>query len=247
MDSRKSVAVFSGKKALVVGGTGGIGREVALLLAENGAELTIHGGSSAEKLNTIIETINNNGGRADGFLLPIESPGSAEKILALSPPVDILVCAWGPFKRAKLEAHDIESWQNMVEGNLIFPGILTSKVIKGMMDRNWGRILLFGGTNTDTIRGFTTTTAYSAAKSALGVIAKSVAKTAGSHSVTCNVLCPGLTDTEYTSEELRQYYREKSPGGLALNAKEIAMAALAVLTNPCVNGAVVPADNGLSL
>ena len=247
MDMKKASFAFSGKKALVVGGTGGIGKEVALLLAESGAELTIHGGSSTERLSTTIATIRDAGGKADGFLLPIENPSSAEKIIALSPPPDILVCAWGPFKRARLETHDIETWQSMTENNLIFPGLLVSQVIKGMMDRNWGRILLFGGTNTDTIRGFTTTIAYSAAKTALGVIAKSAAKTGGSRSITCNVVCPGLTDTEYSSEELRQYNREKSPGGQALSAKEVALAAFAVISNPRINGAIISVDNGLSL
>jgi len=115
------------------------------------------------------------------------------------------------------------------------------------MERNWGRILLFGGTNTDTIRGFTTTAAYSAAKTALGVIAKSAAKTAGSRGVTCNVICPGLTDTEYVTEEQKRYNREKSPGGKPLSAEEIARTALDILGNPGLNGAVIPVDQGLVL
>jgi 3-oxoacyl-[acyl-carrier protein] reductase len=116
-----------------------------------------------------------------------------------------------------------------------------------MTERNWGRILLFGGTNTDTIRGFTTTAAYSAAKTALGVLAKSVAKSRGSRGITCNALCPGLTETEYTREEQKLYNLEKSPGGKPLNPRQIAIAALAILENPCINGAVVTADQGLVL
>jgi len=238
---------FSGKKALVVGGTGGIGKAVALGLAEKGAELTVHGGSSRERLENTLKSIREIGAKADGFLFSIDGPAAAEKIIALSPPLDILVCSWGPFEREKIENRETKFWQNMAENNLVFPGALVSLVLKGMMERNWGRILLFGGTKTDTIRGFTTTAAYSAAKTALGVIAKSVAMTAGSHSITCNVLCPGLTDTEYTTEELRRYNREKSPSRRPLNAKEIASAALAVISDSCVNGAVIPVDGGLVL
>ena len=116
-----------------------------------------------------------------------------------------------------------------------------------MIDRRWGRILLFGGTNTDTVRGFTSTAAYSAAKTALGVIAKSVAKAAGAYGVTCNVVCPGLTDTEYTTGELLKYNREKSPGGRPLNPNQVAKAALAVISNPSINGAILTVDDGLSL
>jgi len=241
------LTIFFGRKALVVGGTGGIGRAVALALAERGAELTIHGGSSVERLESTIAAIRENGGKAEGFLLKIESPAAAEQIFARCPEADILVCAWGPFKQGNLESADLKFWQKTVETNLIFPGTLVSLCLAGMIKRNWGRILLFGGTNTDTIRGFSTSAAYSAAKTALGVIAKSVAKTAGFRGVSCNVVCPGLTDTEYTPEDQRRYNREKSPGNAALGAEQIARAALAILENPALNGAVVPVDQGLVL
>ena len=239
--------VFSGKTALVIGGTGGIGREVALGLAERGAELTVHGGSSGERLDNTIAAIGEKGGKAGGFLLKIESPAASEGIFALCPDPDILICAWGPFKQGALEDLDREFWQKTTENNLIFPGILVSLFLRGMIERNWGRILLFGGTNTAVIRGFSTTAAYSAAKTALGVIAKSVAKSAGPRGVSCNVICPGLTDTEYSPEEQRRYNREKSPGGIPLSPEDIARAALAILENPAVNGAVLPVDRGLEI
>ncbi|MDR0496590.1 MAG: SDR family oxidoreductase [Treponema sp.] len=238
---------FSGKKALVVGGTSGIGRAVALALADSGADLAVHGGSSRERLESTLKAIREIGAKADGFLHFIDCPAAAGAIFSHCPKVDILVCAWGPFRQGKLENLDGDFWQYMAESNLIFPGLLVSLFLKDMMKRNWGRILLFGGTNTGEIRGFTTTTAYSAAKTALGVIAKSVARSAGSSQVTCNVICPGLTDTEYTTEELRKYNREKSPGGKPLVPEQIAAAALAVLENPCINGAVIPVDQGIVL
>jgi len=238
---------FSGKKALIIGGTGGIGRAVALTLAERGAELTVHGGSSAERLENTLKTIKERGAKGDGFLLRIESPASAEEIIARAPKPDILVCAWGPFKRGKLEALDREFWQDMVESNLVFPGVLVSLCLRGMMERRWGRILLFGGTNTDTLRGFTTTTAYSAAKTALGVLAKSTALTAASHGVTCNVLCPGLTDTEYSTEEMLRYNRGKSLCGKPLSPEQIALTALNILEDASLNGAVIPVDQGIVL
>jgi NAD(P)-dependent dehydrogenase (short-subunit alcohol dehydrogenase family) len=116
-----------------------------------------------------------------------------------------------------------------------------------MMRRNWGRILLFGGTNTDTIRGYRTSAAYSAAKTALGVVAKSAARTGASRGVTCNVVCPGLTDTEYLNGEEGRYNRERNPSGKALNPEEIALAALGILENPHINGAILPVDGGLVL
>jgi NAD(P)-dependent dehydrogenase (short-subunit alcohol dehydrogenase family) len=112
-----------------------------------------------------------------------------------------------------------------------------------MAKKGWGRILLFGGTNTDVIRGYSTSTAYSAAKTALGVIAKSVAKS--SPGVSCNVVCPGLTDTEYLGEDSLQYNREKSPGNKPLAPEDIARVCMCILENPAINGAVIPVDKGL--
>jgi 3-oxoacyl-[acyl-carrier protein] reductase len=239
--------IFKGRRALVIGGTGGIGRAVALALAERGALTAVHGGASLERLEGTLKAIRENGGEGEGFLYPAGGTGAAEGILARFPDPDILVCAWGPFRRGTLEDTDEEFWREMACGNLVFPGTIVSLAIHGMIKRKFGRILLFGGTNTDTIKGFNTTAAYSAAKTALGVVAKSAAKTGGSQGVTCNVICPGLTDTEYLDETARTYNRERSPGGKALETVEIARIALAILENPGINGAVIPVDRGLAL
>jgi 3-oxoacyl-[acyl-carrier protein] reductase len=242
---------FTGKKALVIGGTGGIGRAVAMGLARAGADLTVHGGSSVERLETCLKAIRDLGGKAGGFLLKIENPGAAEEILSHAPPPDILVCAWGPFKRASMETLDREFWESMVMKNLIFPGLAVSLVLPGMIKKNWGRILLFGGTNTDTIRGYSSSAAYSAAKTGLGVIAKSVAKSAYQSGiywgVTCNVVCPGLTDTEYLDENARRYNREMSPGAKPLIPEDIAELCVGILENPGINGDVIPVDGGICL
>ena len=66
--------VFSGRKALVVGGTGGIGRAITLGLAERGADLTVHGGSSQERLDSVIKAVKEVGAKVEGFLLPITGP-----------------------------------------------------------------------------------------------------------------------------------------------------------------------------
>ena len=243
---------FSGKKALVIGGTGGIGKAVALDLACRGAELVVHGGSSEERLENTLNEIRKRGGRGEGFLLPVSGAEDAGKILEFLPDPDILVCAWGPFARKPLETLDASFWQSMVNGNLVFPGVLVSLVLPEMLKKKWGRILLFGGTNTDTIRGYLTSAVYSAAKTALGVVARSAARTIaalpGSDvSVTCNVVCPGLTDTEYLDENVLQYNKAKSPGGIPLDPFQISKACMDILENPWINGAIVPVDKGICL
>ncbi|GHV67998.1 beta-ketoacyl-ACP reductase [Spirochaetia bacterium] len=242
-----SAKPFDGKNALVIGGTGGIGRAVALLLAEKGARLTLLGGSSKERLEAALTEIRKNGGRAEGFLFRVDTPDAAERILERSPNPDILICAWGPFKRGALADMVPADWRDLTLCNLVLPGTLVSLTLPSMMRRGFGRILLFGGTKTDTIRGFTSTAVYSAAKTALGVLAKSAAREGGPSGVTCNVLCPGLTDTEYLDDKARSYNAEQSPGGKPLIPDDIARAALAILENPQINGAIIPVDRGIAI
>jgi len=237
---------------------------VALGLAERGAALTITGGSSQERLEKTLAELNiisnndiannltgrekaeNSGilcriGGVEGF-----SPEKAASFILKRTDIPaILVLAWGSFKRIALQETKGEDWQFLTENNLIFPGIMISSVLSDMMNRGWGRILIFGGTKTAEIRGFSTTAAYSAAKTALGSLAMSTAKTAGKAGVCCNVICPGLTNTEYTGKEALAYNREKNPGGMVLTVKEIAECAFGILENPAINGAIIPVDGGL--
>lgn len=251
--NKRMKKIFAGKNALVTGGTGGIGKAVALGLGARGARVFVQGGSSRERLEGMVRAIRDAGGEAEGILYDagglggLGDMGIAAGILERAPPPDILVCAWGPYKRAPIEELTSRDWLFLTVNNLALPGILISSVLENMITKKWGRILLFGGTNTDTIRGFSTTAAYSAAKTALGVVAKSVALTAGPHGVTCNVVCPGLTDTEYSGGEVQKYNRERSPGGIPLTPEEIAGLAVQILEHPPVNGAIIPVDQGLKL
>ena len=238
---------FLDKKALVIGGTGGIGKAVALGLASRGADLYIHGGSSQQRLEDTLKAIRKFGGKAEGFLLTIEDPGAAEEILERFPLPDILICAWGPFKRAPLTEFNRDFWQYMVMANLTFPGLLVSLVLPEMIRNRWGRILLFGGTNTENIRGFISSTPYSAAKTGLGVIAKSVARSTAGYGINCNLICPGLTDTEYLSDDEKRYNKELNPGNKILMPEDIARSCMDILENPNINGALIPVDLGVCL
>ncbi|MFA6506006.1 MAG: SDR family oxidoreductase [Treponemataceae bacterium] len=239
--------VFYGRRALVVGGSGGIGAAVAKLLGEMGASVVVHGGTSRERLDASITAVRSTGAVASGFLLPIDSPKAANMLFRQESNIDIVVCAWGPFSRSSLARTTAEDWERAALLDLAFPGALASAYIENMAKEGYGRFLFFGGTTTDSVRGFTTTAAYSAAKTGIGVLVKSIALEYAGTGVSAVVVCPGFVDTEYLNDEVRLDLRKGAPGGRLLETEEVARVALRLIESETSNGAIVSLDAGLNL
>lgn len=259
---------LAGRRALVVGGSGGIGAALAAALAARGADLLIHGGSSRERLAAAVARAEEAGrgalgdeasGRApagasarpsvESLLLPLERPADLVDRLPGLGRVDILAVAFGPFVRKALHETGAADWERLALLDLALPGALASALIPAMAARGYGRILFFGGTRTDAIRAYSSNAAYAAAKTGLAVLAKSIAAEYSQAGIGAFVLCPGFVDTEYLGEGQRAELRSKAPGGRLIEAEEIAeFAASLVAAEPCIaSGAVVALDGGLKL
>lgn len=232
----------------MVGGTGGIGRAVALELAARGASLIVHGGSSRARLDSTLAEIAGVGAEASGFLLRIDRPSRIVERLSSLGPIDVLVVAFGPFIRKSLSATTAEDWENLALLDLALPGALASAVLPGMAARGWGRMLLFGGTGTDRVRPCRSNAAYASAKSALALLVKSLAAEGAPSGVGCVLVCPGFVDTEYLVGADKERARASAPGGLLLAPREIARPAVDLIAaEPCAaSGAILSLDGGVS-
>jgi len=242
---------LGGRRALVVGGSGGIGRALSVELGAKGASLIVHGGSSRERLDDCLGWLRGTGASAEGFLMDLEAPGGLERIVAALPSlgrIDILVVAFGPFLRKSLAETSVADWERMALLDLALPGALASALLPAMAERGWGRILLIGGTRTDGIRAYSTNAAYAAAKTGLAVLAKSLAVEGADGGVGCVLVCPGFVDTEYLGELERNALKKRAPMGRLLAPGEVATAAIGLISSdPCVaSGSVVTLDGGLS-
>ncbi len=234
-----------------MGGSGGLGRAVAVELARRGAALQIHGGSSRDRLDEALREARAQaagGAAVSGFLQRIDRPAD---ILARLPGlgrIDIVVCAFGPFVRKSLAATTPDDWERVALLDLALPGALASALLPGMAGNGWGRMLFFGGTRTDGIRAYASNAAYAAAKTGLAVIVKSLAAEGARSGVACLAVCPGLVDTEYLDEHARRDLRGKAPRGDLLSARDIAGAAVALIAaDPCAaSGAILTMDAGLA-
>jgi len=224
--------VFHGKKAVVVGGSGGIGRAITASLLNEGADVCIIG------RNPVPGT--------ESLALELDYPENRIIVIEKAREADILCVVRGPFLQKPLHETAPGEWDFMASSNLAFPGSLVSAALPHMCGNEWGRILLFGGTRTDSIRGFRTNAAYAAAKTGLASLAKSVALDYASRGVACNVICPGFVDTEYLESGEKKVLAGKNPDKKLISVDEIAELALFLMKNALYNGVIVPADKGWS-
>ncbi len=245
--------------ALVVGGSGGIGRAVSYALADAGIAVHVHGLHN-DRVHAALETIRSRGGTAEGTTQQIET---ADDILPLmrrlheqGVPPTILVVAFGPIEYASLATSSLDLHRRMMELNYVLPAALIRESLPAMERRGFGRIVLFGGSATDRIQGFTTIPAYSAAKTALGSLVKSTAKAVAKKNretgnsaqldVTINAICPDYVHTEYLTGAEVERYAHAMPLKRLVTPQEIADLAV-FLTRPAaasISGELLRVDQG---
>ncbi len=240
---------FTGKKALIVGGTGGIGRSVSLLLAKNGADLVIHGSENGEKSASLAQQIHEISGEAPKIIAQNLTKSSfsaldSSQLLDSARNCDILCVCFSPFIQKPLHETSIDDWQQTALLDYALPGLLVSASLPNMMKKNWGRILLFGGTGTVHRTEFFTNPAYASAKSGLNVMVSSVAASYANYGINCNMILPGFTETEYLSDKLKVELSAKMPLGTLIQTQSIAETALFLLKNADINGAILRIDRG---
>ncbi len=266
---------FCGKHALIVGGSGGIGAAIAKRLAVSGiASLTIHGGHQSDRFDALIAELTQAAAQLSPAtqashcqaphspmprIQPLIQHFSATDFASLaSSPIasaarscDILCVCYGPFLQRPLATMTAADWQQLALLDYALPGFLVSTALPSMQAQRWGRIVLFGGTGTESRREFMTNAAYAGAKTAIGTLVQSTAACYAHDGITCNALLPGFTATEYTGTaaagtasgyELAQ----KMPGGTLIAPDSVAKTVLFLLQNPDINGALIRHDRGWS-
>lgn len=213
-----------------------MGASLARSLAAEGAEVTVLGRRSPETHPFPPEISL----RELDFMLQ----DARDEVLALARKADILCYLWGPFLQRPLDETGPSDWDFMVSANLAFPGSLVSAALPGMRAAGWGRILLFGGTRTDEVRGFVTNPAYGAAKTGLSSLAKSVSLAYAREGITCNVLCPGFVDSARFDSQTSEALAEKMPDGVLIQQDEVTEAAIFLLRSALFNGLSLRIDKG---
>jgi NAD(P)-dependent dehydrogenase (short-subunit alcohol dehydrogenase family) len=243
---------LSGKVAVVVGGTSGIGRAIALGLAEAGADV-VPTSRRPEQVETTAREIEERGRRTLEVVSDVTDKASLQKVLDAClesfGKVDILVNSAGKTKRAPTVDFSDEDWHDIMETNLT--GTLRACQVFGrhMLERGYGRII-----NIASLSSFVAlyeVAAYAASKAAVASLTKSLAIEWATHGVIVNAIAPGVFRTALNEKLLDETARGqefllRTPARRFGKIEELAGAAVFLASDAAsfVTGEVLVVDGG---
>ena len=184
------------RRALVTGGSGGIGAAICERLAADGHHVIVHANRGLEKAQALVEKINAAGGGAEAVAFDItDRAATAAAIEALVDvaPIQILVNNAGIHDDAVFPGMTGEQWDRVLDVSLNGFFNVTQPLTMPMMRTRWGRIVSVS--SVAAVAGNRGQVNYAAAKGALHAASKSLALELASRGVTVNVVAPGLIAT----------------------------------------------------
>jgi 3-oxoacyl-[acyl-carrier protein] reductase len=239
------------KVALVTGASRGLGKAIALALAQEGAAIAAVARSD-DALKETLEAIRAAGGTAEPFALDVSDEAAVEatvdKITTRFQHVDVLVNNAGVTRDGLLMRMKSDDWDAVLNTNLKGAFNLTKHVGRLMVKQRAGRIV-----NISSVIGLMGNAGqanYAASKAGLIGFSKSVAREFASRGITCNVICPGFIETDMTrglSEDLRKKLLERIPLQRLGQPEDVAGVA-AFLCSPAANyitGQILTVDGGM--
>ena len=211
--------ILDGKIALVTGGSRGIGRAIALRLADMGAKVAINYVSNPDAAQEVVDAIVATGGDGRHYKFDVADTkavyDSVAKIIEDYGRLDILVNNAGITRDGLLMKMKEESWDQVLDTNLKGAFNCIKAVNRPMMKQRWGRIV-----NISSVIGFLGNAGqanYAAAKAGLAGLTRSVARELASRNITVNGVAPGYIDTDMT-RDLVEEVREKILGEIPMPA-----------------------------
>jgi 3-oxoacyl-[acyl-carrier protein] reductase len=234
---------FEGRVALVTGASGGIGRRIAEGLAAHGAAVALHYATNPAPAHELAGRLP----RAAPFGADLGDPEAPERLVdeveAALGPIDILVANHGAGRVAQLDEVDAAAFDAMLAINLRAPFLLARRVLPGMRERGFGRVLFMS--SVAGLIGGIIGPHYAASKSGLHGLTHYLASRVAREGVTVNALAPALIQDTGMLPGDPGDLAARIPIGRVGRPEEVADLALAVLRNGYLTNQVVGLDGGL--
>ena len=221
---------LDGKVALVTGASRGIGREIAIELAREGAKVAINYQSSDERAQEVADEIAKYGGtcmlaKAD-VAHPQDARAMVKRVVDHFGRLDALVNNAGITRDKSIRKMTDDDWLEVVQTNLNAVFFCTSAAIPVMVEQNYGRII-----NISSMNGQTSAFGqanYGASKGGIIAFTKTAALELAKFNITVNAICPGFTMTDMLAKvpaNIQDQIRSKIPLGRFATPEDIAKAA----------------------
>jgi 3-oxoacyl-[acyl-carrier protein] reductase len=237
---------LDGRVALVTGASRGIGRAIALALAEQGARVAVNYVSRAADAHAVVEAIRANGGkavavRADASV-GAEVDAMIASVTAQLGPVDILINNAGIALRRGIDDLTEADFDRTITVNLKSAFLCTQAVVPGMRQRGWGRIV---NISSGAARGAGVIGAhYNASKAGMEGLTRGYAARLAQAGITVNAVAPSLIATDM-STSFPADVAKRIPVGRMGTPEEVAQAVIMVVANPYMTGQTVPVNGGV--
>ena len=239
--------------AIITGGARGIGREIALAFAREGADLALFDVDS-QTLEQTAQELRGLGRRAEPLVVDVTDAGTVDtavpKVLDKLGRIDILINNAGITKDGLLVRMDEAQWDRVLDVNLKGTFLCTRAVAKVMLKARRGRIVSIA--SIVGLIGNPGQTNYAASKAGIVGLTKAVARELASRGVTCNAIAPGFIKTEMTErlpEAAKQQLLARIPLGDLGEPSDVAQAALFLVSEAAryITGHVLVVDGGLAM
>lgn len=205
---------LEGKVAIVTGGSGAIGSAICFRLAMEGAYVFV-AGRNVENLNSVVNQIKNNDGKAEALILDVTDYKDIEEkfeyVISKHKKIDILVNNAGGSARAKnnkIVKQDVEVIDEILNVNLRGAMLCCKKVSSYMIDAKYGKIVNIG--STVGVGGLSGFSEYCASKSGLIGFTKSLAMELAEYNINVNCVSPGITNQIIWDKIIEDIPSEKS-------------------------------------
>ena len=246
--------IEEGRVAVVTGGGRGIGRAVAVRLANEGANVAISYRSNDVAAEEVAEEVRAAGVRCEIFKGDVASPEDVDALFKgvgeAFGPVEILVNNAGLTRDNLMMRMKESEFDEVLDTNLKGTYLCTRAALRPMIRARWGRIV-----NVSSVVGLVGNAGqanYAASKAGIIGFTKSVAREVAQRGITANVVAPGYVETELTSslsEEVKDQIRDQVPAGRFAEAEEVAevVAFLAGEGAGYITGQTVAVDGGMTM
>jgi 3-oxoacyl-[acyl-carrier protein] reductase len=241
------MAALAGKVALVTGGSRGIGRAIAISLAEAGAAVAVNYREKAGEAASVVETITKSGGRAMAVRADVsQSKAVADMVAAVAAelgPVDVLVNNAGVGLVRGVDDLTEADFDLTIAVNLKSAFLCTQAVLPGMRAKKWGRIVNISSGAARGAGGVGPH--YNASKAGLEGLTRGYAARLVKEGITVNAVAPSLIETDMVRQGLASA-ASRIPLGRFGTSEECAQVVMMLIGNAYMTGQTVALSGGLS-